>query len=382
MNDIANSFISLMNGEKKRISRMIEKQDVKNLEAMESVVIGIIPGDGIGPIIMKEALRVIKMLLREDLESGRIVLKEIEGLTLENRIKYLKSIPDDVLAEIKECDVILKGPTATPSANDGCPNLQSANASLRRELDLFANVRPVKIEEENIDWMFFRENIEGAYILGSKGIQIDENLAVDFVVETRPGSERIARLAFEYARKNNKKNVTVVTKSNIVKLTDGNFIKTVKRVGEEYPEINIVEKLVDATAAKLGDGEFVEGLQVFVLPNLYGDIITDIGAEMQGGLGTVGSANIGSQYSVFEAIHGTAPFLMNNGRGEYANPCSLFRAICLMLNHIGLNDKCEKLENALDFTTNVERKLVVTTYKEDASAEEFTDYLLETLKND
>ena len=379
MKEVLNKILNVFETERTRIERMLENNESKDFDSLERIVVGIAPGDGIGPIIMKEALRVLKHLLAEEIESGKVELRNIEGLTIENRVKHLKSIPDDVLEEIRKCDVILKGPTTTPSANDDLPNLQSANASLRRELDLFANVRPVKIEEENIDWMFFRENIEGAYILGSKGVQVDENLAVDFVVETRPGSERIARLAFEYAKKNRKKNVTVVTKSNIVKLTDGNFIKAVRRVGEEYPDINIVEKLVDATAAKMGDREFVEGLEVFVLPNLYGDIITDIGAEMQGGLGTVGSANIGSRYAVFEAIHGTAPFLMNNGRGEYANPCSLFRAICLMLNHIGMVDRCRTLEDALDITTKTEKKLVVTTFKEDASAEEFTDYLLDTL---
>lgn len=381
MNEVLNKILNVFEDEKKRIERMLENNESKDFDSLERIVVGIAPGDGIGPIIMKEAVRVLQNVLAEEIETGKVELRDIEGLTIENRVKHLKSIPDDVLEEIRKCDVILKGPTTTPSANDDLPNLQSANASLRRELDLFANVRPVKIEEENIDWMFFRENIEGAYILGSKGVQVDENLAVDFVVETRPGSERIARLAFEYAKKNRKKNVTVVTKSNIVKLTDGNFIKAVRRVGEEYPDINIVEKLVDATAAKMGDSEFVEGLEVFVLPNLYGDIITDIGAEMQGGLGTVGSANIGSRYAVFEAIHGTAPFLMNNGRGDYANPCSLFRAICLMLNHIGMVDKSKVLEDALDITTKTEKKLVVTTFKEDASAKEFTDYLLDTLDN-
>jgi isocitrate dehydrogenase (NAD+) len=234
--------------------------------------------------------------------------------------------------------------------------------------------------ERNIDWIFFRENIEGAYILGSKGIQVNEDLAVDFVVETKQGSERIARAAFEYAKNNGKKNVTVVTKANIVKLTDGNFIKACKRVAEEYPEIDVQERFVDATAAKLDNSEFNEGLQVFVLPNLYGDIITDIAAEIQGGLGTAGSANLGKRYAVFEAIHGTAPFLMNNGRGDYADPCSLIRAVGLLLSHIGYTEKSVVLDKALEICTVTERKVVVTTLKADASAEEFTDYLMETLK--
>ena len=204
-------------------------------------------------------------------------------------------------------------------------------------------------------------------------------MAVDFKVQTKQGSERIARAAFEFARKNGKKNVTVVTKANIVKLADGNFIKAVRKVGEEYPEIEIQERLVDAMAAKMMDPEFNKGIEVIVLPNLYGDIVTDVAAEQQGGLGTASSSNLGNKYAMFEAIHGTAPFLIEHGRGEYADPCSLIRAVGMMMAHIGYADRKAILDEALDICTITERRVVVTTMKEDASTKEFTDYLLETI---
>lgn len=372
-------FSKLIAGELKRIAKMKEAQEFTNFKELEKIIIGIAPGDGIGPIIMQQARRVLNLLLEEEIKSGKVELREIEGLTIENRVEKMQSVPEDVLAEIKKCHVLLKGPTTTPRAGDQLPNLPSANATLRRELDLFANMRPVNIPEKGINWTFFRENIEGAYIWGNDGIQVNEELAVDFVVETAPGSERIAKAAFEFAKNNNKTNVTVVTKANIVKLTDGNFIKAVKKVAQEYPGINVVEKLVDVTAAKLANPEFYQGLEVFVLPNLYGDIITDIAAELQGGIGTAGSANIGAKYAVFEAIHGSAPFLIENNRGEYADPSSILRATAMLLSHIGYQTQSEKLTQALNICGIEEKKIVITSFREDASTEEYGDYIIETI---
>jgi isocitrate dehydrogenase (NAD+) len=382
MKDISVSlekFSELIAGELKRIEKMGEAKEFTNFKQLEKIIIGIAPGDGIGPIIINQARRVLNLLLKEEIEAGKVELREIEGLTIEYRAEKMQSVPEDVLTEIKKCHVLLKGPSTTPRATDPWPNLPSANATLRRELDLFANVRPVSMPEKGIDWTFYRENIEGAYIWGSKGLQIDENLAVDFVVETASGSERIARAAFEFAKNNGKTNVTVVTKANIVKLTDGNFIKACKKVAEEYPGITLVEKLVDVTAAKLDDPEFSKGLQVFVLPNLYGDIITDIAAEIQGGLGTAGAANIGTKYAVFEAIHGSAPFLMENNRGEYADPSSVLRATAMLLSHIGYQEQSEKLTRALNICGMEEKKIVITSFREDASTAEYGDYIIETL---
>ena len=369
----------LIASELKRIERMKSADEFIDFKALDKVIIGVLPGDGIGPIIMKQALRVLNNLLEKEILDNKVEIRIIEGLTIENRAAKMQSVPEDALAAIKACSVILKGPTMTPKATDPWPNLPSANVTLRGELDLFANIRPVKIKEKNIDWVFFRENVEGAYILGSKGIKVNEDLAIDLVVETKQGSERIARAAFEYAKNNGKKNVTVITKANIVKLTDGNFIKVCRRVGEEYLDIDIKERFIDAAAAKLADPHFNEGLQVFVLPNLYGDIITDIAAEIQGGLGAAGSASFGKRYAIFEAVHGTAPLLIESGRGEHANPCSLIRAVGMLLAHIGFIDKSEELDKALEICTVTERKLVVTTKKTDASTAEFTDYLIETL---
>lgn len=353
-------FGELIQSEFERIERMKQDTEVKDFSKLDKIVVGILPGDGIGPIIMEQAVRVIKALIPDEIASGKVELRHIEGMTIENRAAKLQSLPDDVFEEIKKCDVIIKGPMVTPRAGEPWPNLVSANSLLRRGLELFAAVRPIRIPDKGIDWTFFRENIEGEYIWGNKGIQVDEDLAVDFKVQTKQGSERIARAAFEFARKNGKKNVTIVTKANIVKLADGNFIKAVRKVGEEYPEIEIQERLVDAMCAKMLDPEFNKGIEVVVLPNLYGDIVTDIAAEHQGGLGT-------------------APYLMSHGRGEYADPSSLIRAAGMMLAHIGYADKKVLLEKALDVCTT-EKKVVLTTFTEDASAKEYTDYIIETIE--
>lgn len=373
-------FGELIQSELARIERMKADNEITDYEKLDKIVVGVLPGDGIGPIIMEQALRVLNALMKEEVENGKLETRIIEGMTIENRAAKMQSLPDEVFEEVKKCNVILKGPMVTPRASDPWPNLVSANSLLRRGLELFAAVRPIRIPDKDIDWTFFRENIEGEYIWGNKGIQVNDDLAVDFKVQTKQGSERIARAAFEYARKNGKKNVTIVTKANIVKLADGNFIRAVRKVGEEYPEIEIQERLVDAMCAKMLDAEFNKGIQVIVLPNLYGDIVTDVAAEHQGGLGTASSSNLGNRFAMFEAIHGTAPYLMEHGRGAYADPCSLIRAVGMMMAHIGYGQRKELLDKALDICTITERKVVLTTFQKDASAAEFTDYLLETIE--
>ncbi len=374
-------FGELIKSELERIERMKQDTEIKDFSKLDKITVGILPGDGVGPILMKQALRVLEDLMAPEIASGRLVVRQIEGMTIERRAELLQSLPDDVFQACKECDVLVKGPMVTPREGDPWPNLVSANSLLRRGLDLFAAVRPIRMPEKGIDWTFFRENIEGEYILGNRGIQVNEDLAIDFKVATRQGCERIGRAALDFCRKNGKKSLTIVTKANIVKLVDGNFIKHITEVAEkEYPEVTVGTRFVDAMTAKMMDPGFNEGMEVFVLPNLYGDIVTDVAAEHQGGLGTASSSNIGNRYALFEAIHGTAPRLIARGCGDYADPCSLIRAMGMMMAHIGYADRKQLLEKALDICTITERKLVVTRRKEDASAEEFTTYLLETIE--
>lgn len=372
-------FGQLIEHDWERIDRMKEAQEPIDFNKLDKIIVGIMPGDGIGPVLMPLALRVMKVLVGDEIDSGKIELRHIEGMTIENRVASMNSLPDECLAQIKQCHVLLKGPMTTPQAGDGLPNLISANSLLRRNLELYAAVRPVDIPEKNIHWTFFRENIEGEYIWGNKGIQVNEDLAVDFKVQTRQGSRRIARAAFEFAQKNGKHNVTVVTKANIVKLSDGNFIQAVREVGKEYPQIEIQERLVDAMCAKMLDPEFNQGIEVIVLPNLYGDIVTDVAAEHQGGLGTASSSNIGDRYALFEAIHGTSPYLCNLGKADYANPCSLIRAMGQMLIHMGYGEANARLEKALDACTRGEDAMEVGIQEGQHSAKEFTDYLISRL---
>ncbi|MGD0205920.1 MAG: isocitrate/isopropylmalate family dehydrogenase, partial [Dehalococcoidia bacterium] len=210
-------FAGLLQEQLERIERMKKDEGWVDYEKVKSIVIGVCWGDGIGPYICRQAQRVLEFLLKPELESGKVVFKTIEGLTIENRAKHNKAIPDDVLAELKQCHVILKGPTTTPRKGDPWPNIESANVAMRRALDLFANVRPVKVPQQGIDWMFFRENTEGAYVLGSSGINVTDDLAIDFTVTTSQGTERIIRLAFDYAKRNGINKVTVVTKANVIK---------------------------------------------------------------------------------------------------------------------------------------------------------------------
>ncbi|MEI6102474.1 MAG: isocitrate/isopropylmalate family dehydrogenase [Methanothrix sp.] len=346
---------------------------------LHPLIIGVVGGDGIGPYITEQAVRVLSYVLADEIAEGKVVLRDIPGLDIESRVKVMKALPADVLAALKECHVILKGPLTTPKKGDKWPNLESANVSMRRELDLFANVRPVKVPEKGIDWIFYRENTEGEYVLGSKGINVTDDLAVDFKVITTPGVERIVRLAFEYARKNGIKRVSAVTKANVIKATDGKFLETAKRVAKEYPDIAFDDWFVDIMAAKLVDEKRRKDFKVIVLPNLYGDILTDEAAEFQGGVGTAGSANIGKRYAMFEAIHGSAPRMVEEGRAFYADPASMMRACVMLLRHIGFVNQAAKLENALDVCGQLERKVVLTGRADGATGAKFADYVMQTL---
>ena len=373
------AFGKLLEEQLKRVETMKAQGDFLDYASLDTIKIGVCGGDGIGPAITAQAQRILEYLLAEEVKSGKVAFKVIDGLTIERRVAENAAIPADVLEELKECHVILKGPTTTPRKGDPWPNVESANVAMRKALDLFANVRPVRIPEQGIDWTFYRENTEGAYAVGSKGVHVTEDLGVDFTVVTSQGCERIIRAAFEYAKANNKTRVTAVTKANIIKTTDGKFLDIFKEIAKDYPDITADDWYIDIMTAKLIDEKRRRDFQVLVLPNLYGDIITDEAAEFQGGVGTAGSANIGKRYAMFEAIHGSAPRMVVEGRDKYADPCSVIRAAAMLLGHIGYNDKADKLYRALDICTVTEKKYVITGRDTGVTGEEFANYIMDTI---
>ena len=330
------AFQKLLEEQLERIRNMNgEKTD---FSTKKQVTIGVIDGDGIGPIITAQATRVLEKLLAEEIAAGSIVIKQIEGLTIENRMACGKAIPDDVLAEIKTCDVLLKGPTTTPMGG----KMESANVAMRRELDLYANCRPVCIPEKNIDWMFFRENTEGEYVLGSRGVELP-GMAVD-------------------------------SKANIMKKTDGKFTAICHEVAADYPGITVDDYYIDIMTANLLKEPLREQFQVVLLPNLYGDIITDEAAQIQGGVGTAGSANVGDRYAMFEAIHGSAPRMIERGMGDYANPASIIKATAMLLRHICRADAAARLEKAM-----AECKVEVKSDGTAATAAQYADAVMALL---
>lgn len=374
-----NHFKSIIDGQLARVADMKSQGGFIDYEKLDQIIIGVCGGDGIGPIITRQGERVLQFLLKDRVAAGKVAFKEIGGLTLENRLSVGKAIPDDVLAQLKSCHVVLKGPTTTPRKGDGRQNIESANVAMRRELDLFANIRPVKVPEQGIDWTIFRENTEGAYVVGSLGIDVTDDLAFDFTVTTKQGTERIAKLAYEYARKNKLNRVSIVTKANVIKTTDGNFIQGCRKVAADYPEIMTDEWYADIMTAKLVDEKRRRDFRVLLLPNLYGDIISDEAAEFQGGVGTAGAANIGKRYAMFEAIHGSAPRMVEEGRDKYADPCSMFRAAAMLLSHIGCQNESDKLTRALDICALEEKKYVITGREDGADCETFAGYVMNTV---
>ena len=373
-------FRKILEDQLVRVENMKAQGDFIDYKALKTIRIGVCGGDGIGPTITKVSSDVLKYILSDMVESGRVEFVDIEGLTIENRIAKGKAIPDDVMEMLKSCHVILKGPTTTPQKGSGMPNIESANVAMRKALDLFANIRPVKVPEEGINWTIFRENTEGGYAVGSSGFNVTDDLAVDFTITTKQGSDRIARLAYEYARKNKLDRVSLVTKANIIKTTDGNFLEDCHKVAENYPEITTDEWYADIMTAKLVDKKRRRDFKVLLLPNLYGDIISDEAAEFQGGVGTAGCANIGKKYAMFEAIHGSAPRMVNEGRAQYADPSSMLRACVMLLSHIGEQQRADKLERALDICTYEEKRLVITGRDSGATCAAFAEYVKEKLQ--
>ena len=374
-------FRRVLEGQLARVEDMKSQGDFVDYSALKTIRIGVCGGDGIGPTITAEAKRVLEFLLKDEVKRGKIEFVDIEGLTIENRIACGKAIPDDCMEALKSCHIILKGPTTTPQKGSGMPNIESANVAMRKALDLFANIRPVKVPSEGINWTIFRENTEGGYAVGSQGFNVTDDLAVDFTITTKQGSDRIARLAYDYARKNGRTRVSLVTKANIIKTTDGNFLEDCHKVADLYPDITTDEWYADIMTAKLVDSKRRRDFQVLLLPNLYGDIISDEAAEFQGGVGTAGCANIGKKYAMFEAIHGSAPRMVAEGRAKYADPCSVLRASVMLLSHIGYQSLADRLERALDVCSFEEKRLIITGRDTGATCAEFANYVMETLQN-
>ena len=374
-------FATIINEQIARVDAVKNEGAPVDYGSICPVVIGIIGGDGIGPAIADVGRQVLKELLSAEVAAGKVEFRNIEGLTIENRAAHMQSIPDDVLEEIKSCHVTLKGPTTTPEKGDEWPNLESANVGMRKALDLFANVRPVRVPSEGIDWTFFRENTEDLYALGSQGIDVTDDISIDFRIISTPGSERIIRAAFDHARRTGKDRVTVVTKANIIKAGDGRFLQVAERVAADYPGISWDSWYIDIMTAKLLDKARRSDFQVLVMPNLYGDILTDEAAEIQGGVGTAGSANIGTRYAMFEAIHGSAPRMVAEGRAKYADPSSVLKAAGLMLSHLGYGDLGKRVDMALEVCGQYERRLQITGRNTGVTAEEFGQYILETVRD-
>ena len=374
-------FGTVLQQQLERVERLKEEGDWTDYSSVSPIIIGMLGGDGIGPSISEETQAVLAYLLRDEVASGKVEFRVIDGLTIENRAEKLQSIPDDVLAEIKQCHVTLKGPTHTPERGDGWPNIESANVSMRKELDLFANVRPVRIPSQGVDWTFFRENTEDMYAVGSQGLNATDDLAIDFRVITSQGSERIIDAAFAHAQRTGKDRVTIVTKANVVKTTDGKFLDIARKVSERYPGIEWDGWYIDIMTAALINPARQKDFQVLALPNLYGDILTDEAAQIQGGVGTAGSANVGKRYAMFEAIHGSAPRMVQEGRAQYADPSSLLRAGAMMLEHIGFEDLGGRLHKALDICGQYERKVITTGRNTGATSREYGQYIMSTVED-
>jgi isocitrate dehydrogenase (NAD+) len=305
--------------------------------------ITLLPGDGIGPEVTRAALRVVEaagVALQLDEQQAGVTALEALG----------EPLPRSVLDSIRRTGVALKGPLTTPSG----AGFRSVNVALRQEFDLYANVRPVRTlvpgRYRDVDLVLIRENTEGLYVGVEHyiGVGGDRKAAAESVmIVTRFGSERIVRYAFEYARRNARKKVTLVHKANILKLTQGLFLEVGREIAAQYPDITFEDRIIDATAMQLvlDPSRF----DVLVTENMFGDILSDELAGLVGGLGFAGAANVGSGVAIFEAVHGAAPDIAGQG---IANPTALMLAACLLLDHLGEAAAAERIRAALHTVWN------------------------------
>lgn len=328
--------------------------------------ITLIPGDGIGPEVAKATQRVLEAtgvhILWEEMPAG---LHAVE--------QYGDALPPVTVESVRKNRIALKGPTSTPVGGGHV----SANVRLRKTLDLYASVRPVKSVEgvltrySDVDLVVFRENTEGLYA-GLEN-EVSKDVVVSIKVVTAMASARIARAAFEYARKNGRKKVTAVHKANILKMGDGLFLACAKKVAQGYPEIEFEDAIIDACCMKLVSDP--TKFDVLLMENLYGDIISDLCAGLVGGLGVVPGANLGEEGAIFEAVHGSAPDIAGKG---LANPTALIKSAVLMLGHIGELTASERLDVAVNRVL-AEGQVRTRDLGGEATTDQFTDAIITAL---
>jgi len=330
----------------------------------------LIPGDGIGPEVAQAAVRAVEAT-GVDIRWRRAELNE--AIILEAG----KTLPQYLLDSLNETRVGLKGPVTTPVAG----GFQSVNVALRKALDLFANVRPVRtlpgiktrFDDVRIDMVIFRENTEDLY----SGLEheIVKDVVTSLKVITRTASERIARYAFHYAKDNGRRQVAAIHKANIMKLADGLFLRCCREIAKQFPDIQYKELIVDNASMQLVIRP--ETFDILLLPNLYGDIVSDLAAGLVGGLGIVPGANMGENHAVFEAVHGSAPDIAGQGK---ANPTALMLSSVMLLTHLGENEAAKKLQHAIESVYR-EGRTLTGDVGGTASTEEFTDAVVKQIKN-
>ena len=335
-----------------------------------SKTIVVIPGDGIGPEIMTATLRVLDALdcglTYEFVDAGMAALE-----------KHGDLLPQSTLDVIAQHKVALKGPLTTPIGG----GFTSINVTLRRHFDLYANVRPAvsfpgtKSRYENIDIITVRENTEGAYLAEGQVVSEDGEIATSIIRNTRKGSTRIVRYAFELAVKKGRKKITAVHKANILKNSSGLFLNVAREVAKEYPQIEFNEMIVDNTCMQLVMKP--EQFDVIVTTNLFGDILSDLCAGLVGGLGLAPGDNIGTNAAIFEAVHGSAPDIAGKG---IANPCALLLAAADMLDHLDLLAQGNQLRQAIRDTVEQDRQHVTPDLGGSGSTDSFADAIVKRIK--
>lgn len=324
----------------------------------------LIYGDGIGKEVISSAVQVIEA-------TGVKINWDIVEVGQEAIKKFSTPLPDNVIEKIKNKKIALKGPVTTPIGE----GFRSINVALRKGLNLFANIRPIKSFEgidsiqKNVDLIIVRENTEDLY----SGIEhmVGNDAAESIKIITKEASERICRYAFELARKEKRKKVTLVHKANIMKLSDGLFLKSGKNIAKEYEDIEFEDVIVDAMSMKLV--QYPQNYDVIVAPNLYGDILSDLGAGLVGGLGIAPGANMGEKISIFEPVHGSAPDIQGKG---IANPISAILSGIMMLKHIGEEDAALVIENAIKEIIKDKNNQTIDLGGK-LNTKEFTDKLIE-----